>query len=957
MPPAHAGRFLSRSEIELLKRWIEQGAKFEPHWAFQPINKLDPDRTNLHQELSDLDALILKKIKENNSDFNAQADSLTLLRRIYFDLTGIGPTPEEIAFFINNPDTNIYENLIDSLLSTDRYAERMTTDWLDVARYADSQGMHSDGWRSMYPWRDWVINAFKKNMPFDQFILQQLAGDLLPDPTRAQLIATGFNRNHETTAEGGVVDEEFRKEYAHDRVKTTSAAFLGMTMECARCHDHKYDPISQKEYYQMFAFFDQVDEVGLTGDDGNSGPNLLLPDLITQNRIDSIDRWIRLKQSEINNTQANWNIKRIPTVAPELSFQQKRVLFLDCQKIESGILDGQKNTSVSGQVEISHSDRGNVIFLDDEYEYISVRNVGLFDHYEPFSAALWVNPYAQRTSQTLLGNSGAKGVFWRGWDFILDSLNRPKLRLINALPHDALIVQARQRIDVNDWSHLAFIYDGSGKADGVRIFINGKEAEIEIVRDALQRSIYPIAFNKEKTRTPLRIGKSYRAFTGEYGIFKGLLDDIMLFERKLSSLEIMALFDKNLVAKEFSSQVRNENRMRSLLSEHHFVLHPHQGEKQLWQLRQEKMELFVQSAEVMIMEDRKDQQPTHVLIRGNYDHRGEPVEASTPSAILPYPDSFPKNRLGLAKWIIARENPLTARVIANRLWQQFFGKGLVESAHDFGLQGQLPTHPEVLDYLAEQLINGGWDIKKIIKLIVLSKTYKQSSEVTREKYEIDPENLWYARGPSHRLTAEMIRDHVLQSAFLLDTTLGGPSVKPWQPEGLWKEKTSSTHLLRAYEPDSGSARYRRSLYTFVRRTSMHPMMEIFDAPTRSVCTVKRQSTETPQQALVLLNDQQFIEASRMLAENMCEKFANPGDRISQAYLRICSGEIQESKLLHLLDFYQQEKDRFHHNPANADAYTSIGQYDSNFQGDKADLAATTLVINTIINLDDFYLKR
>ncbi|MCB0688848.1 MAG: DUF1553 domain-containing protein [Saprospiraceae bacterium] len=945
MPPLESHLSLNDTEKELVRKWIQEGAEIEAHWAFQPVKNTLPHDVS-KEGLESIDLFVKDKLRKHGLDFNIPADPHILLRRIFFDLTGIGPTAEQVRSYDRDRRENALEVLVDSLFTTTAYAERMTVDWLDVARYADSQGMHSDGWRSMYPWRDWVIRAFKKNMPYDQFVMEQLAGDLMPNPSQDQLIATGFNRNHETTAEGGVVDEEFRKEYAHDRVKTTGTAFLGLTMECARCHDHKYDPISQKEYYQFFGFFNQVDEVGLTGDDGNSGPNLLIPGYQDQQAIDSISDLILEIESMIatNHTKA---VSQVVREDPLKTVMQGREIYLACDKIQNNLLDGQQNAQVSGGAEIVKTSRGRVVHFNEEYEYITVKDVGLFDQYQPFSAALWVNVEEKRASQTMIGNSGQKGVFWRGWDFRLDSLNRPMLRLINALPHDAMIVRLDTSIGTGIWTHLAFTYDGSGLASGCRIFVNGTEAPLIIVRDKLQRTIYPMSFDKQPSRTPLRIGKSYRAFTGEYGIYQGMMDNISVYNRKLSTLEVLALSEKLEPEAMHHSDLQNELYQN---------LHPDPLQNQLQVLRKERMVLYNRAEEVMIMQDQLQPDPTFVLLRGNYNQRGENVTPATPKVVFPFSDTLSKNRLGLAQWIVSPDNPLTARVYVNRIWQQFFGRGIVTTAHDFGVQGSLPTHPELLDFLAFEFVQEGWDIRALIKKIILSKTYQQSSTVSKDKWSKDPENRWLSRGPSFRLTAEMVRDQALSASYLLDTTSGGPSVKPWQPEGLWKEKTSSTHLLRAYVPDTGTQRYRRSLYTFVRRTSMHPMMEIFDAPTRSVCTVKRQSTESPQQALVLLNDPEFVEACRTLADHLLSNSKDPVQRIKLAYVRLCNKEIDQFKLDKLLQFYREEKERFRGDQSGAEAYVSVGQY-APVSDDVVDLAATTLMVNTIINLDDFYFKR
>ena len=961
MPPPDSKLTLSPYDQALIKRWIEQGAAFEPHWSFTPIKEYKPPERSLAKDLSPISAFIDSKLAEQGLELAAPADRLTLMRRVTLDLTGLSPTAEELKTYNADTRVNAYELWVDHLLDTDAHAEHLTVSWLDLARYADSQGMHSDGYRSMHPYRDWVIKAFKDNLPFDQFIIEQLAGDLLPKPTQNQLIATGFNRNHPTTAEGGVVDEEFKKEYAHDRVTTTATTFLGLTIECARCHDHKYDPITQKDYYQFFAFFNQVDEVGLTGDDGNSGPNLLLLSAAERRKMDSLVIEERQLLDEIERDLAEVKkqkefIERLKSRGTTLEIG--RQVHLHFEHLASGLVDRQKNAKAAAGVDLVNSERGKVVSFDGEYEFLTLQKIGLFDTYEAFSGSVWINPKSQKTSQTIFGNSGAKGVFWRGWDFILDSLNRPTLRLIHALPHDVVTVSAQQQIPIDEWTHLAFTYDGSSSSRGVRLFLNGEPALVEVKRDQLERSIYPIAFNKEKSDIPLRVGKSYRAFTGEYGIFEGLMDELAIYNRRLSTIEVAQLAGHINKAQRIlaGSETDHTKRMGLLLEWWHCVNPPVKNE-QLATLRAAKINLNANASEVMVMQDVPQRQPTYILQRGNYDQPDLQVQVSALQAILPFDASLPGNRLGLAQWLVDPSNPLTSRVIVNRYWQHFFGKGLVSSSHDFGLQGQLPSHPELLDYMAFHFVKGGWNLRTLIKSIVMSEVYCQTSKADAQKEDIDPDNILLSRGPSHRLTAEMLRDQALLAAGALVRTVGGPSVKPWQPEGLWKEKTSSTHILREYIPDFGKARYRRSLYTFVRRTSMHPAMQIFDAPTRSVCTSKRQETNSPLQALVLLNDPQFVEAARMLAEKELLAKSSPKEAISRAYLQLCSKEISDEKLELLSTLFDQEKERFRESKMSAIDFISIGQNPPDNDVDPLDLASLALVVNTIMNLDDYYMKR
>ena len=963
MPPPESNLALTDYEKALVSKWIAQGGAYKPHWAFTPIDKPIIPTVKATQTIQNpIDNFVLSKLEKAENHFSPPADKERLLRRLSFDLTGLPPSLAEIDAFLADDSSSAYEKVVDRLLSSKAYAERMTMDWLDLARYADSQGLHSDGWRSMYPWRDWVLKAFFENMRYDQFLTWQLAGDLLPNPSREQLIATGFNRNHKTTAEGGAVDEEYRMEYVHDRVATTATTFMGLTMECARCHDHKYDPVSQEAYYQFFAYFNQVDELGLTGDDGNAGPNLLLPSAATEKLIKEIQQEIKeqekaLDLSESELAKQKGFITQLQYRIPPL--QKQAAIYLPFDKIGKKRVDNHPATSFGGEIEIvTTTNNRKALEFNDGYEYLGIQKQGLFDHNEPFSAAIWINPKGQTTSQTIMGNSSAKGMFWRGWDFALDSLNRLSFRMINALPHDALLIHTIESIPVNKWTAVAFSYDGSGKAGGVQLFINGKAQKTITPFDRLARSIYPIAFNKEKKAMSLRLGKSYRGFTGEYGIYEGLMDEFLLFDRQLSVLEIAELAGISTIKMDIADYQKNTtSQIQESLLQTWKLNHRHPIEKKIATLRAKKIALLDTVPEVMIMQEVENPRRTYIMDRGNYDQPTTEVFPNTPKSVLQTSETFEKNRLGLTKWLLNKDNPLTSRVAVNRFWQQFFGKGLVDTPHDFGLQGSLPTHPELLDWLAYQFMENDWDIKALIKLIVLSNTYRQSSQINPEMQEKDPNNLLLARGPSYRLPAEMIRDNALAASGLLNPKIGGPSVKPIQPNDLWREKTSSTHILRHYEPDIGESRYRRSLYTFVRRTSPHPSMIAFDAPTRSVCTAQRQQTNTPMQALILLNDPQFVEASIHLATEVLQKETLLENQLTKAF-RLLTGKFPSTKQTKgLKQLFEEEITRFQANPTDSKAFLNTGQYapDSNLPVDK--LAAMTLVVNTVMNFDEAYMKR
>jgi len=656
MPPVESNLTLEENEKEILKKWIEQGAEWKQHWSFLPIenNSSPPPTKNEDWGQNEIDQFVLAKLEKQGFNPSSKATKSALLRRVTFDLTGLPPTLEELEKFEKNNSINAYEKVVDRLLNSDGYAEKMTNNWLDLARYADTHGYQDDLERIMWPWRDWVIHAFQKNMPYDDFVTWQLAGDLLPNATKEQLIATAFNRNHKITQEGGAIPEEYRVEYVSDRTQTFGTAFLGLSFECAKCHDHKYDPISQKDYFSLFAFFNNVPEQGLIKEYG---------------------------------------------AIPE--------------------------------------------------------------------------PYIELTK---------------------------------------------------------------------------KEIEEQLT-----------------------------------------------FIQNVDTLEKIPL---------------------------------------------------------MIMKEMKKPRPAFILNRGAYDQPTEKVTANTPEAVLGFKQKFPKNRLGLAKWLFDKENPLTARVTANRLWQQCFGNGLVGSIGDFGSQGSLPTHPKLLDWLATQL-QENWDIKALLKTIVLSSTYQQSAKITPELLEIDPENRLLARAPRSRLSAEMIRDHALFSSGLLIKKVGGPSVKPYQPNGLWAETSGgNSGSVNRYRMDEGEKLYRRSLYTFWKRTLPPPNMAIFDAPSRDLCRVERESTSTPLQALVLMNDPQIIEAMRVLAYRAIEEVDDLEKRIEMMFQLATSRQPDQEEMIELTAYFSEEKNRFEANQSAAKAFLAIGEFPEKDLLDAPELAAYAMTANLIFNLDE-----
>lgn len=973
MPPPDSKLALSPEERALLKLWIAQGGQWQGHWAFiAPRRPPLPQIQHPDHVRNAIDAFIVAKLEGQGLEPSPPADKERLLRRVTMDLTGSPPTLEAMDAFQADAGADAYEKVVDRLLPSEACAERLALDWMDLSRYADSHGLHADGYRLMWPWRDWVIQAFSRNMPYDTFVTWQLAGDLLPHATDEQILATAFHRNHPMTAEGGVIDEEFRLAYVFDRTQTTATAFLGLTMECARCHDHKFDPIQQKEYYQLSAFFNNVRELGMTGDDDNYGPMLNLPTPEERAKLKSLDGSIVEAEKALEEVRqrragafdrtaflADHARLKLPKPKAHYPFDAVGEAKTKEGKMEPSV-DGNPDASVEGEPAVVEGRMDKALRFDDEYDIISLKDAGLFEMTDRYSSGVWIKPDGLGKPQSILGNAGSKNTFWRGWDFHLDAENHLALKLIHGLPDNYLLVRTQAVVATNQWTHVLFAYDGSGKAARVRLFLNGRPATTVSVFDHLNRSILPVRSDAKRTLDPraIRVGKSYRGFEGEYGIYKGCVDDIRLWDDALTAVEVARLYagwtksegsdalaglaDGDLLDHELR---RNDETCRRDL-------------ERLAAWRKQRLEVLSPIPEVMVMEEMSAPRVTHRLKRGQYDAPLEEVQAGTPASVLAYPENAPKNRLGLARWLFDSKNPLTARVTVNRYWQLVFGRGIVDTPEDFGSQGSLPTHPELLDWLAIEFMESGWNVRHLLKLMVMSGTYAQSSAVTQDQWERDPSNRWLARSPSYRLPAEIIRDHALAASGLLSSKVGGPSVKPFQPVDLWIEKASFSAKLLNYKPDPGESLYRRSLYTFIRRTSPHPVMTTFDAPNRDVCTVKRERTSSPLQALILMNDPEFVEAARVLAERL-QRESGPAapDRIQVAF-RLLTGRRPEPRETQVLaDLYATELERFRHDGNGAQGLLSVGDRARDASLEPAATAALAMVVHTLMNHDEFYMKR
>lgn len=962
MPPPASNLSLTAEEKATLIKWVKQGAEWKDHWSFIPPE--EPEIPSISQkdwqQSNAIDHFVQAELARQNLAPNPAARKERLLRRLSIDLTGLPPTIEEIDAFLADESPDAYEKVVDRLMASQAYGERMAMEWLDIARYADSHGLHADGWRYMHPWRDWVIKAFNQNMPYDQFITWQLAGDMLPDATQEQKLATAFHRNHPMTAEGGVIEEEARLEYVFDRTNTTATAILGLTMECARCHDHKFDPISQEEYFQLSAFFNNVKELGMTGDDGNYGPSLLLPSKATEKNLAEIEQFIEDKNKEMAELKKVMidQGKATKVHTGILNLNPNVFLPVESRKTSSKgngeWLDGNQAATINKNLEtvFDQERQGQVLLIDDEYDRLAIDKVGVFDVHEAFAAGVWINTHQRDSSKTqvIMGTAGNKNNFWRGWDFYLNEENQLSARLIHSLPHNYIQVTTQQTLPINTWQHVGFTYDGTGKGKGLTLFVDGKAVSSTIDFDQLYKNILPVySGNHQLAQTPIRVGKSGRAFTGESGVFMGKLDEIAIFRRVVSPWEIahLAGIEKTEVSDEawLRHQFLQNTKYKNLYAQRRKAI-------------QERIAILDTVPEVMVMEEMPEPRTTYVLNRGQYDSPMQAVDPATPEAVLNFPADIPRNRLGLAEWLFRKDNPLTARVAVNRYWQLFFGKGLVKTPQDFGNQGALPSHPALLDWLAVKFRESGWDVKALHKLIVLSNTYRQSSIADDQLREKDPYNDLLARGPSHRWPAEIIRDNAIAAAGLLNLAVGGPSVKPYQPEGLWIDLGNFSYKLLHYKQDEGDDLYRRSMYTFIRRTSPPPAMTIFDAPSREVCTIQREITNTPLQALVLLNDPTFVEAARVMAERMQREGGETLQQQITFAFRLFTGRKPKAEEVRVLaELFEKEKARFAAEPSSAKETIAIGEYPIDTALDPVQTAALTMVSSMMINHDEFYMKR
>ncbi|HSF45586.1 MAG TPA: DUF1553 domain-containing protein [Chitinophagaceae bacterium] len=963
MPTPGSHLSLTAKEKAILLKWIDQGAEYKPHWAFvKPIKKNPPNLDGIYGYTNPIDGFVRATLKDQELKPAKQASKELLLRRLTFDLTGLPPTIQELDSFLADNAPDAYEKQVERLLNSKNYGERMAVDWLDLARFADSHGYTVDRLRDMTPYRDWVINAFNDNMPYNQFITEQLAGDLMQNPTRSMLIATAFNRNHQQNLEGGIVEEEFQAEYVMDRTNTFGEAFMAMSVGCARCHDHKYDPISQKNYYEIYSFFNNVLEAGqISWNDDIPTPALPLPTDEQERVIETLKK--KIADQEQKTAQVKTNAK--PAAEAWISKEEYRSLLKE--KLPSvglkavygfdGDLTNQLDTAQKGEMKhdagakgdlpvFTAGRKGQALALNGDI-YLDLNKTAVFRKSEPFTIGVWVWIPKRMKDGVIFHKSEAERLYnFKGFNVSLKN-NKFEITMAHTAPSNAIIRASDAAVPREKWIHLSLAYDGSSKAKGFDLYVDGEKLIMEDIKDKLYKDI--IFFRKDG-EPGLQVGGWWRGT----GFKDGKVDDLVVYDRLLTDFEIKVLADKtswSYLAGQSPAQLTTGE--KNILSEYFISAVSSEVAAEMSELKSYRTELsdsMRNVKEIMVMEEMPKPKKTNLFVRGQYNLPGEQVFPGTPADILPFASRYPKNRLGLAMWLTDPEHPLTARVAMNRLWQQFFGMGLVKTSEDFGNQGALPSHPELLDWLAVTFRESRWDIKHMIRMIVTSDTYKQDSYASPAVREADPENRLLTRGPASRLTAEMIRDNALAASGLLNTRMGGESIYPYQPAGLWEINSAS------YKADSTDAMYRRSIYIVAKRTVPNPTLATFDASERSSCLSRRQRTNTPLQALVTLNDPTFVEAAKVLGENMTrEKDANRA--ITEVYRKLTARNPTVRELEILKTLQQKEWEKFKANPSKAKGWLETGIYKPDPGLEGALVAANTVVASTIMNSDATITKR
>jgi hypothetical protein len=964
MPPPALKKTLTVAQKQLLLRWIKEGAEYEPHWSFIPPARPElPAVKDGSWARNPIDRFILARLERDGLTPAPEADRRTLARRLALDITGLPPEPADVEVFVADTRPDAYERLADSLLAKPEWGEHRGRHWLDYARYGDTHGIHHDNEREMWSYRQWVIGAFNQNMPFDRFTILQLAGDLVAKDIEASRdealdarIASGFNRCNITTNEGGAIDAEYLALYTRDRTETAATVWMGLTAGCAVCHNHKFDPLSQQEFYELSAFFNHTTQRAMDQNIPDTPPVVVVPNPEDRPRFAELEVLVAGAQKTLDDRKATARPEFDAWVAAADAGTVASVLPQGTPVCELPLTEGQGTTTaarIRGEPASLALAAGSTwqggpggepaLLLDGPGGELPA--AGAIEHDQPFSLSFWVRPSADDIDAQVVSRIDESRAR-RGWEVFLRE-GRVGLRLSHAWPEKAIEVVCRRDLPVNAWTLVTLTYDGSGEASGVKIHDEGRGRAARIDKDTL-------AGQSIGTDGPLRLGGEAVGQTPGAVAIAGLA----LRDRMLSSAEVeacsrgwdLAQLLKRPAAERAQAAGGLYDWWRKTRDKPSIA-----AAAVVAKAQDEQRAIRTRGTVAHVMHEKDGVPMAHVLDRGEYDKPKEEVGPDTPEILPAFPESLPRNRLGLAKWLLLQEHPLTTRVTVNRFWQEVFGAGLVRTPGDFGTTGELPSHPDLLDWLAVEFRESGWDVKQLFRLMLTSAAYRQSAAATSDKLQKDAANRLLSRGPRFRMDAEMVRDQALAASGLLVRKLGGPSVKPYQPDGVWEAVAMPESDTRVYGRDEGESLYRRSVYTFWKRSAPPASLDIFNAPSRETCCVKRERTNTPLQALVTLNDPQFVEAARVLADRAVAAAADDAGRIDFLSRRVLGRPfvseettIVKESLARLGALYAADR-------SAADAIVTVGA-SKPVAADRVSLAALTIVASELMNLDEALCK-
>ncbi len=955
MPPKSTHKQLTPAQIETLKRWVAQGAEYEAHWSYIPPKRPTvPAVQNKAWVRNPVDAFILAKLEGAGLKPAPEADRRTLARRLSLDLTGLPPDPADVEAFVADKSPDAYEKLVDKFMSMPQWGEHRGRYWLDAARYADTHGIHFDNYRENWAYRNWVIDAFNRNQPFDQFTIEQLAGDLLPNPSLDQLVATGFNRCNITTNEGGVIPEEYLVLYTRDRTETVAQVWMASTAGCSVCHDHKFDPLSQREFYAMAAFFNNTTQGAMDGNIKDTPPVIPVPLPEDRPRFEALKGEIASARQAVDQRRQSargdfdrWmgapDLSRASASVPSQGLRFHAPLNEGQGRQVKAVVDGAALDLVAAADPAW--DSGHVsekAFQRRPGSVVEHASAGDFEKDQGFTVTAWVKLASGAGGGSIVARMDDQHDF-RGWDLWVEN-GRVGTHLIHKWPENAVKVVANDPLQPGRWHHVTVTYTGAGNAAAVRVFIDGTPRAVTVQSNSLQGSI--------RTQVPFKIGQRHTTS----GLDGAGIQDVRLYAAPLGAEEV--------------SRLAQGTRAAYLASRGSGLSAPERDELFTWWLNGEDPQFRAATGKLASLEnedrairargtiahvanERKEAPEAYILFRGDYDKRRDKVGPATPAALPPMPADLPKNRLGFAKWLLLPEHPLTTRVTVNRFWQEVFGQGLVRTAGDFGITGELPSHPELLDWLSVEFREGGWDVKKFFKMLVTSSTYRQAGVTTPEKLRKDLQNRLLSRGPRFRMDAEMLRDYALAASGVLVRKLGGPSVKPYQPDGVWEAVAMIGSNTRDYRRDAGENLYRRSMYTFWKRSAPPASMEIFNAPNRETCVVRRERTNTPLQALATLNDIQYVEAARVLAQRaLKEGGATPQAQLDFLGRRLLARPFTAAEQGVILKSLADLESFYRGHEAEAKELIAVGESKADPAVDPQRLAAWTMLVNQLMNLDE-----